>query len=46
MILKIDMEFEIDGKTEEEAFDNLSEQFAMSNETVENIFWGNLEVKK
>lgn len=45
MILKINMEFEVDAETEEQACDFLEERFAMENDTAENIFWDNLEEK-
>jgi len=44
MILKIDMEFEVEGRDEEEAFANLEDSFGRENTTTENVFWDNLEV--
>ena len=48
--LKLDLEFEVDAPdsvTEDsEILDILSEQIALNNETVENIFWESIEVEE
>jgi hypothetical protein len=44
MKLRINKEYEIDAETEEEAMENLEEQFGRENNTAENEFWAEIEV--
>lgn len=41
--LHLDLTWEIIAESEEDALDRLSEQIALNNETVENIFWEGIE---
>ena len=43
-ILKLDIQFEVEADTEEEAFEYLEERFAIENRTAENEFWDNMEI--
>jgi len=43
--LKINMEFEREAESEEQALDDLEDEFARGNATAEHIFWDNLEVE-
>ena len=43
--LTLKNEYEIEAESEEEAFNELEERFAIENTTAENEFWGSLEVE-
>jgi len=45
MRLILNIEYEMDCKTKEEALDKLAEDFERENTTANNEFWNNLEVQ-